>query len=78
MNNQMPYLGGMNPNQNMNPGFNQGHNNYNEMMFDRLNNRINRLERQVRILENKVNRLQGGNPTFFKNNLDNDDDMYML
>ena len=70
MNNQMPYYG--NPNNNYNPGHNM-----NDMMFDRLNNRINRLERQVRMLENRLNMLEGG-PTFLKNNTDNDDNMYML
>ncbi len=79
MNNQMPYYGDFNPNLNMNqnPGYG---NNYNEVMFERLNNRLNRLERQVRMLENKVNRLEGGNPTFLKSNSQNDDNdnMYML
>lgn len=75
----MPYYGDFNPNLNMNqnPGYG---NNYNEVMFERLNNRLNRLERQVRMLENKVNRLEGGNPTFLKSNSQNDDNdnMYML
>lgn len=73
----MPFYGNY-PGQNPNPG-NFG-NNYNEMMFDRLNNRLNRLERQIRILENKVNRLESGNPTFLKNNsgFDDNDNMYML
>ena len=79
MNNQMPYYGDFNPNGNGNQNFGYG-NNYNEVMFDRFNNRLNRLERQVRMLENKVNRLEGGNPTFLKNNYSNDDNdnMYML
>lgn len=77
MNNQMPYFNDMNPNQGMNQGY---HGNYNEMMFDRINNRINRIERQVRMLENRLNMMQGGNPTFLKNDskFDNDDNMYML
>ena len=80
MNNQMPYFNDMNPNQGMNQGYNLQHGNYNEMMFDRINNRINRLERQVRMLENRLNMMQGGNPTFLKNDnkFDNDDNMYML
>ena len=79
MNNQMPYFDGMNP-QNMNQGYNLQHANYNEMMFERINNRINRIERQVRMLENRLNMMQGGNPTFLKNDskFDNDDNMYML
>lgn len=73
----MPYFNDMNPNQGMNQGY---HGNYNEMMFDRINNRINRIERQVRMLENRLNMMQGGNPTFLKNDskFDNDDNMYML
>ena len=49
-------------------------------MFDRINNHLNRLERQIRILENRVNRLEGGNPTFLKSNYkeDDNDNMYML
>ena len=70
MNNQVPYYG------NLNNNFNPQHN-MNDMIFERLNNRINRLERQVRMLENRLNMLEGG-PTFLKNNTDNDDNMYML
>ena len=76
MNNQMPYLGGMNPGGNMNQNF-PGDNNFQDMMFERINNRINRLERRVRMIENRLN-MMGGNPTFLKNNQDNDDSMYML
>lgn len=76
MNNQMPYFGNMNPNQNFNPNYNM--NNFHDMMFERLNNKITRLERQVKILENKVNRLEGGGPTFLKNNPEDNDNMYML
>ena len=74
MNNQMPFYGNY-PNQN------QGNfNNYNEMMFERINNHLNRLERQIKMLENRVNRLEGGNPTFLKSNYkeDDNDNMYML
>ena len=78
MNNQMPYFEGINPNQNMNQGYNHQHTNYNEMMFERINNRINRLERQVKMIENRLN-MTGGNPTFLKNdNKFDDDNMYML
>ena len=77
MNSQMPYFPGMN--QNPNSNLNQGNmNNYNDMTFDRINNRINRLERQIRMIENRLNRLEGGNPTFLKNNSDDNDNMYML
>lgn len=76
MNNQMPYLGGMNPNGNMNQNF-PGENNFQDMMFERINNRVSRLERRVRMIENRLN-MMGGNPTFLKNNQDNDDSMYML
>jgi len=78
MNNQMPYFNGMNPNQDMNQNFGQNQGNFHELMFDRLNNRINRLERRVRMIENRLNMMEGGNPTFLKNNLDSDDNMYML
>ena len=78
MNNQIPYFGGMNPNSNNMNGFNQGLH-MNDMMFERINNRLGRLERQVRMIENRLNMMEGGNPTFLKNNLDNNDDnMYML
>lgn len=72
MNNQMPFYGNF-PN-------NQNPNNYNELMFERLTNHLNRLERQIKMLENRVNRLEGGNPTFLKNNYSDDDNnnMYML
>ena len=30
------------------------------------------------MLENRLNRLEGGNPTFLKNNPDDNDNMYML
>ena len=41
MNNQMPYFNDMNQG-NMNPGFNPNHmqGNFNEMMFERLNNSL--------------------------------------
>ena len=43
------------------PYFNQNNympNNPIEIEFERLNNRTNRLERQVKILENKLNKLE--------------------
>ena len=76
MNNQIPYLGNMmygNNNQDF-----PHDNNFNDLKLERINNRINRLERQIRIIENRLNIIQGGNPTFLKNNQDIDDNMYML
>ena len=72
MNNQMPFYGNFPAGQNPN--------NYNELMFERLTNHLNRLERQIKMLENRINRLEGGNPTFLKNNYSDDDNnnMYML
>ena len=72
MNNQMPFYGNFPASQNPN--------NYNELMFERLTNHLNRLERQIKMLENRINRLEGGNPTFLKNNYSDDDNnnMYML
>lgn len=72
MNNQMPYIDNFymemnNPNQN-NIWTN----------LERMSNRINRLERQVKILENRVNRLASNNPTFLKNDFDDNNNMYML
>ena len=44
--------------------------------LERINNRITRLERQVKILENRLNRLTNNYP---KNDYDdNDNNMYML
>ena len=81
MNNQMPYYGN-NQGQDMNTmHFNPNmNNNIFDMIFERLNNRINRLERQVKILENRVNRLENLNPTFLKNDnkYNDNDNMYML
>ena len=74
--NGVPY---MDMNMSMNPNGFQG--NYNQNYYnslERMNNRINRLERQVRILENRLNRLSNNNPTFLKNDYDDNDNMYML
>ena len=64
--NGMPY---MDMNYNPNYVFNN---------LERMNNRINRLEKQIRILENRVNRLANNNPTFLKNDYDDSNNMYML
>ena len=74
--NGMPY---MDMNMSMNPNGIQG--NFNQNYYnslERMNNRINRLEKQVRILENRVNRLSNNNPIFLKNEYDDNDNMYML
>ena len=72
--NGMPYI-----DSNMNPNGLLPNNNINlYYTFERLNNRINRLEKQVRILDNKVNNLSNINPQFIKNNYDDNDNMYIL
>ena len=68
MNNQVPYMGM--------PNFNLPNNNL-EMQIEKINNRLTRLEKQVRILDNKVNNMNNTYPNFFKNNDDNNN-MYML
>lgn len=73
MNNQIPYLG-FNPNLNENLLYNNQ--NYNDLAYEKLNNKIIKLERRVKMIENKLNMIN--NPTFLKNNQDNDDNMYML
>ncbi len=80
MNNQMPYFGDFNPNSNGNLNNGNFETNYFEVMIERINNKLNRLEREIRMLENKVNRLEGGNPTFLKSNYtkEDNDNMYML
>ena len=76
MNNQMPYM-----DQNTFSGSFQG--NFGNqtpinVTIDRINNRINRLERQVRILENRINRLASNNPQFLNDFNDDNNNMYML
>ena len=80
MNNQMPYMdpntfGGNNSNFS---GGNFGNQNFLWVTIERMNNRINRLERQMRILENRVNRLSSNNPQFLNTELDDNNNMYML
>ena len=76
----MPYFGDFNPNSNGNLNNGNFETNYFEVMIERINNKLNRLEREIRMLENKVNRLEGGNPTFLKSNYtkEDNDNMYML
>ena len=45
---------------------------------ERLNNRVNRLERQVKILENRVNRLASNDSQFYNSEFDDNNNMYML
>ena len=55
MNNQIPYMdNGFGGNPNSFSGSFQGNFNNQSLTIDRMNHRINRLERQVRILENRV------------------------
>lgn len=63
-----------------NPNFSGGNPNQNFLWItvERMNNRLNRLERQVRILENRVNRLSSNNPQFLNNEFDDNNNMYML
>ena len=82
MNNQMPYIDnlymGSNPNfnPNYNPNFNQNNNIYKNI--DRLNNRISKIERQVKILENRFNRFISSDVQFLNNEFDDNNNMYML
>ena len=79
MNNQMPYIDNlyMGTNPNFNPNNNQNQNNIFRTV-DRLNNRVNRLERQIRILENRVNRLASNDIQFLNSEFDDNNNMYML
>lgn len=82
MNNQMPYMDnnfGGNPNS-FSGSFQGNFSNQTpiNMTLERINNRINRLERQVKILENRVNRLASSNPQFLNNDFDDNNNMYML
>ncbi len=71
--NGMPFM-----DMNMNSsGFDNYNQNYLYNNLERINNRINRLEKQVRILENRINRMNN-NPTFIKNDFDDNNNMYML
>lgn len=67
MNNQIPYM------DNYYMGMNIPNNITN---IERLNNRVTRLEKQVRILENRLNRLTNNN--YQHNDYDDNDNMYML
>ncbi len=73
MNNQIPnfYNYYQNPNQNL--GLN-----FNNFLFERIDNRLNRIERQIKILENKLNSLENEKTNFLSSTHDEDDSMYML
>lgn len=81
MNNQIPYMDnnfGGNPNS-FSGSFQGNFNNQNSFItLERINNRINRLERQVKILENRLNRLTNNNPQFLNNLDDDNNNMYIL
>lgn len=66
MNNQMPFYQGQQPNININ-----------DILYERLNNRIDRIERHIRIIENRLNRLENNNLNLLKNYQD-DNGMYMI
>ena len=69
MNNQMP---------NINPNLiNMPNQNFLVMTIERINNRLSRLEKEIRILENKINKLST-NQTFFNNEYEDNNNMYML
>ena len=68
--NGMPYY-----DMNMNPNGYQTNNNFN--IIERINNRLNRLEKQVRILENRINN-SNNYPQFIKNEYEDNNNMYML
>jgi len=71
MNNQMPNI---NPNLNL---MNSPNQNFLVITIERINNRISRLEKEFRILENKVNRLSA-NQTLLNNEYEDNNNMYML
>ena len=66
MNNQIPY-------DNYYMGMNIPNNIFN---IEKMNNRITRLERQIKILENRLNNLTNNN--YHHNDYDDNDNMYML
>ena len=63
--NNMPYF-----NQNYMP-------NETDFIFEKFNNKLNRLERQIKILENRLNKLENVNVKKL-NNFEEDNNMYML
>lgn len=75
MNNQIPYF--MPPHENINNQF-HNYNNHPDTDIDieKIINKLNRLEKNIRILENRITKLEMNN----KNNLFNDDptDMYIV
>lgn len=73
MNNQIPYFMN-NPNQSNNPNY--PINNNIHLEIEKITNKLNRLEKNLRILENRIRKLEMNND----NNYFNDDptDMYMV
>lgn len=73
MNNQIPYF--MNPQDNINNHM-LNYNNTPHMDIEKIMYKINRLEKNIRILENRIMKLENSNNT----NLFNDDptDMYII
>ena len=75
MNNQIPYF--MNPQDNINNQFsNHNNNNFPNIEFEKIMYKLNRLEKNLRILENRITKLESNS----NNNLFNDDptDMYII
>lgn len=71
MNNQIPYF--FNPENNHNNPY-PNYNNNNPLDYEKIINKLNRLEKNMRIFENRLNKLEANN-----NNLFNDDhDMYIV
>ena len=60
------------------PYFNQNYMpNETDFIFEKFNNKLNRLERQIKILENRLNKLENVNVKKL-NNFEEDNNMYML
>lgn len=75
MNNQIPYF--MNPQDNINNQFpNHNNNSFPNIEFEKIIYKLNRLEKNLRILENRITKLESNS----NNNLFNDDptDMYII
>lgn len=69
MNNQFPYF---------NPFYQIPQPNYNPNDYNKLEERINSLEKNIRILENKVNNLEKNNSFNNSHHYDEKNDMYMI
>ena len=71
MNNQMPYFMPVNPNM---------PNAFPENEMEKINNKLNRLEKNIRILENRIAKLENENNIPTPKSYQNDDptDMYII